>query len=548
MNRKKRVLFITEATYLNTGYATYSKNIIESLFNTGKYEIAEFSIYGSEEDPRRSTIKWKNYPNIPKPTNSIDLETYNSNPSNQFGEWRFERVCVDFKPDVVLCIRDFWMDAFVYKSPFRRIFKWVWMPTVDGSPQNEEWVDCFCNADGIITYSDWAYNVLKEQSGDAIKYIGTASPTASEHFYPMDKTAIRKEFGLDPNSKIIGTVMRNQRRKLFPVLFKAFSSYLKMTGDKNTFLYCHTSYPDNGWDLGNLLLENEISTRVLFSYICSKCGSLEVSKFNDAIKCCDRCRSFNSTPSNVANGVPDSILAKIYNTFDLYIQCSNSEGFGVPQVEAAACGVPVACTKYSAMEDVIQKLSAFPINLDGKYKELETGCDRAVPSVDSIVEIFNKFFSCSDEDKACIREKVRSQFLQNYSVDKSSSIWQQAIDSLEFADWSIPKSIKSETSFAHSEMTNSSFIDFCCNNYLIGEHMHRSHKIRSLKRDLNFSSYRPSKDGIFSTESSLFGKSNPVTLNRDKVLETFISLAKNSNFWENVRSGIITLERESWLR
>lgn len=548
MNRKKRILFVTEATYLNTGYATYSKNILESLSKTGKYDVAEFSIYGTEEDVRRNTIKWKNYPNIPKAGSAKDSEIYNSNPSNQFGEWRFERVCLDFQPDVVLCIRDFWMDAFVYKSPFRRIFKWIWMPTVDGSPQNEEWVDYFCNADAIITYSDWAYDVLKEQSGDSIKYAGTASPTASKHFYPMDKSNIRKEFGIDQNAKIIGTVMRNQRRKLFPVLFKAFSEYLKSTGDKNTFLYCHTSYPDNGWDLGNLLLENEISTRVLFSYICSGCGMLEVSKFNDAVKCCDRCRHFKSTPSNVANGVPDSILAKVYNLFDLYVQCSNSEGFGVPQVEAAACGVPVACTQYSAMEDVIKKLHAIPISLDGKYKELETGCDRAVPSVNSLVEIFRAFFSLPADKVYSIKKEIRQLFLENYSVEKSSSVWQDAIDSVGFADWSVAKKMKVESPISHDSMTNSEFIDACCNNYLIGEHMHRSHKIRSLKRDLNFSSYRPSKDGIFSTECSLFGRSNPTTLNRQKILETFIALAKDSNFWENVRSGSISLEKESWLK
>ena len=55
--------------------------------------------------------------------------------------------------------------------------------------------------------------------------------------------------GINPEWKVIGTVMRNQRRKLFPELFEAFGKYLKKTQDKNTYLYCHTSYPDNGWDL-----------------------------------------------------------------------------------------------------------------------------------------------------------------------------------------------------------------------------------------------------------------------------------------------------------
>ena len=128
MSRKKRVLFLTEAAYLSTGYATYSRNVLNHLKSTGKYEIAEISVYGSAEDPRRSTIPWKNYPVLPDSTSTDEeKQVYNSNQSNVFGSWRFERACLDFKPDVVLTIRDFWMDSFVYESPYRRIFKWIWM-------------------------------------------------------------------------------------------------------------------------------------------------------------------------------------------------------------------------------------------------------------------------------------------------------------------------------------------------------------------------------------------------------------------------------------
>ena len=56
MSRKKRILFISEAAYLNTGYAKYSKEVISRIHKTGKYEIAEFSIYSNPDDPRRKSI------------------------------------------------------------------------------------------------------------------------------------------------------------------------------------------------------------------------------------------------------------------------------------------------------------------------------------------------------------------------------------------------------------------------------------------------------------------------------------------------------------
>ena len=34
---KKKVLFVSEASYLNTGYATYSREVLKRLHATGKY-------------------------------------------------------------------------------------------------------------------------------------------------------------------------------------------------------------------------------------------------------------------------------------------------------------------------------------------------------------------------------------------------------------------------------------------------------------------------------------------------------------------------------
>jgi glycosyltransferase involved in cell wall biosynthesis len=49
-------------------------------------------------------------------------------------------------------------------------------------------------------------------------------------------------------------------------------------------------------------------------------------------------------------------MCLIYNLFDLYIQYHNSEGFGIPVIEAAACGTPVIATDFSAVCDVVRKV------------------------------------------------------------------------------------------------------------------------------------------------------------------------------------------------
>ena len=63
--RKKRILFCSEATFLNTGYATYTREILNYLHSTGKYDIAELASYGTTGDPQAEGIPWRFYGVVP---------------------------------------------------------------------------------------------------------------------------------------------------------------------------------------------------------------------------------------------------------------------------------------------------------------------------------------------------------------------------------------------------------------------------------------------------------------------------------------------------
>jgi len=549
MSRKKRILFITEASYLNTGYASYSREVMSRLFKTNKYELAELSTYGEIHHPRRSEIPWKNYPNMPDPKNTEHVKQYNAHPANQFGAWRFERVCLDFEPDIVFTIRDFWMDSFIYHSPFRNIFSWAWMPTCDASPQNPEWIDIFGETDYLITYSDWAGKIIQEQAGNQINYLGSAPPLAPPSFQQLDKKQVRNELGIPEDWNVIGTVMRNQRRKLFPSLFNAFSQFLKATGDTKTYLYCHTSYPDAGWNIAQLLLENEISSRVIFTYVCENCKHIEVCKMNDAKKVCPNCKQYKSSPSSVSNGLSDSELAKVYNSFDLYLQVANSEGFGIPAIEAASCGVPLAVVNYSAMEDFVNKVGAFPIRVAEKYKELETGCDRAVPDTQSIVDIMSHFFSLPEKERNEIGLKCNEMYKKNYNWDTTVEKWINAADSCSYANWKTPPLVKPLVEIPLDQPTNKLFVQDCLNAYNYNQRTGNSHYIRSMRRDLNRGITKQLVDGFYVSEFSPLAQPKPQPFNREFMVKIMKQRLENYNIWEQVRSNrsLLIDWKESWL-
>ena len=440
--RKKRVLWVNEASFLATGYSTYGKEVMTRMHNSGKYEIAELACYSVPNDERAKDIPWRVYPNLP--TNDEQNEVYNSDNKNAFGKWQFENVCLDFKPDVVLDIRDFWMWNFESSSPFRKFFRHILMPTVDSEPQAPEWLYEIAKADKVLTYQDWSLEYLSKMNG-INNLVESAPSAANPDFVPQDKTQIKQMIGLDKDIKIVGTLMRNQMRKLYPQLFQDFKKFLNKTKRDDVYLFCHTSYPDlNCWDIPALLNEYELSSKVLFSYRCENCGNLKIGPYQDINAFCGKCGQDSLCFPSVHNGIPTEALAKIYNIMDVYVQYACAEGLGMPQLEAAACGVPVMATNYSGMEDIVKKLDGYPINYTTS-KEMATGCLRAIPNSGDFVNKLINFFNMTDEQRKKKSIETRANFEKHYhSWDKIAEIWMKVIDEVDFPElpWNHPARIK----------------------------------------------------------------------------------------------------------
>ena len=448
MNKSKlKILMVSEASFLSSGFSIYTREILSRLYNSNKYEIAEFASYGFVNDPRDKSIPWKYYANAVKDDDPRHKE-YSSRGDNQFGRWRFEKVLLDFRPDVVIDIRDYWMSSYQAISPLRKFFHWILMPTVDSAPQQEEWIDTFLSADSVFTYSDWGAEVLKNQSSGKINYIDTVSPGVDlSVFTPIeDKKTLREQCGVPPDSFVVGSVMRNQKRKLIPELMVSFRKtidILKQEGNKtgeNIYLYLHTSYPDAGWDLPELLKEHRLANRVFFTYLCRRCHNMESSIFVGPQKVCSRCLEKSMTFSSVTNGISTEQLAKVYNLFDIYVQYSICEGFGCPQTEAGACGLPVFTVNYSAMCDIVKKLEAVPIQPRSYFKELETKAIRVYPDnnqlANEIVEISNMPIS----ERLAKGQKTRQLTEKYYNWDDIAKKWEKHLDKIDKSyrsDWNI---------------------------------------------------------------------------------------------------------------
>ena len=536
----KKILFVTEFSELSTGYSVYTKNVLSYLSKVPHFEVAELSCYVDRNNQAIKNVPWKVYPNKPLKEDP-EFASYSGNTAAQFGDQTFNAVLLDFQPDIVMDIRDWWMFEFEQRSPFRDFFHWAIMPTVDAQPQDPQWVNTYASADSVFTYSEFGRDVLLNQCDD-MKFIDIASPAAdSEIFKPLDKFPHKESCGLSGDSFIIGTVMRNQKRKLYPDLFASFRKILDTTHRDDLFLYCHTYYPDIGWDIPSLLNDYNLSSRVLFTYKCKTCHLITSDFFNDGVQICKSCGNFTNQLAGISNSVDSNQLASIYNLFDVYVQYANSEGFGMPQLEAAYCGVPVVSVNYSAMESVIKNIGGIPIQPLSFYKECETGCDRAVPNNEEFIQVMTNLIRLGKQDNAKRGLEIRDKALKVYNWKQTAEKWKSHFEKIQLKPieqtWlSRPRVVEPARQIPEDRVSILDKVNFLFTDVLHKPEWLGSFFWRKAVKDCTFGykCQNLSKDFYFNeSHNKNYGSMQPFSI--DQALEEMINFRTQLNDWELAR-------------
>lgn len=530
-----KILLVSEFTGLgSTGYSNYYKEIATALHNSG-HEVIELASYGDNNDQQHLNYKrncpWKvilNYPDV-KFTN--DVRAYEKRESAtgdaKFGSWAFDVICAQEHPDVVISVRDHWYDKFIIDSPASRYYISVLSPTVDSRPQKPDWLDTFGNTDVITTYNEWSNNWLLTQYSchNLRNYI---SPCAAAEYKILNRNLCRSELNIPVNIRLVGTVMRNQKRKKFPELFKAVREV------KDLYLYCHTAYPDKGWEIPDLILKNEIQDRCFLTYMCHSCGYYTASLYAGRSPVCPMCSLEMETP-NARNGLNNDALCKIYNCMDLYVQPHIAEGFGIPVIEAAKCGVRCVSTNYSAQEDIIPKVCGIPLQPLSTETEMETGCERATIDVKALIGILS-----SNESYNYSREEIAAAYNENYKWENTAKKWVDLVNSITPKRlWDSSPNIKKPLEYHEIEklnFPNREYIICCilnvaCQESLLGSFLH-AQMLDALNSGFIVVKDTQEKDGGI------------LQIDKKYVYNKFRSIRENINIWENQRVKI----RESFLK
>lgn len=508
-----KILLVNEFSQLGSGYGRYGKELLERFSRDG-YEVAELACFGHHEDEKIKNCKWTVYPNLPREN---EKEEYSKNAQNSNGKWKFEHVCLDFQPNCVISLTDPFFNEFIHHSPYREYFNFVTMAPVDGIPQHTEWINFFKQSDGLITYTDFGKEHLESYG---LKVDGVASP-ASTDLYPIKKENINQfKHSCNLGDKIIiGTIMRNQPRKLFDALFEAFS-ILSKESDKYV-LYCHTTYPE-GWDIPELLIKHGIISKVFFTYQCLNCDECVLSNFIDIGTFCKKCHNLSLKMPGGQKFVDNSMLNRIINLFDCYVQLASREGFGMPQVEAASCNIPIVTIPYAGMEDVVEKLKALPINISSFYLNYQMNMMEAIPDINDIVaKIKLSLVSINN---------TRERYIEKYnSWENPYQVFKNIIDKLPIKQWS-SKNINKLPEYKELNTDNDTYVKYLLTEVYNKPELVNSYLHSRTLRDLNFGTTFGGVAGNYLTEGIKQDKFIP--FDRKVAYEFFSRQRKFNDFWQ----------------
>jgi len=127
-------------------------------------------------------------------------------------------------------------------------------------------------------------------------------------------------------------------------------------------------------------------------------------------------------------GMSPAAIAEIYRSLDLFTNCSYGEGFGIPILEAQACGVPVVVTDSTAMPELVG--AGWKVG----YERVWHDSQGAWTSVPHIGEIVDAYLAAYDQARDTDLRAQAWAFAQDYDADLVvQTYWKPTLDRFEAA-------------------------------------------------------------------------------------------------------------------
>lgn len=382
-----RVLVTGYSPRTHASYGTIIRELWTRLMKTGEFEMEQHAWFNI---PSMEDVPWKLWPT--QIGQRHDGKT-GFLEQDKWGSESFEAVLKKFQPEIVWNLGDIYMSRYIDAYKRRYGFKLIRWTLTEGDPIDRDNIPFIQSAERTVAITQYAADKWGEITGD--KYPVIYHGTDLDVFKPVtteQKYAIRKSVtngAIKDDDFLIAYVGRNQGRKRPWLTFEAIhylqtgawgwdergkprrlewdplsrrhkddKSIVRFAEKVPAKLWLHSADDGTRWRYDLLEKQWNVSEHVI-----------RTDGYSDK------------------HGLPTDQMAGIYQISDALSMMSGSEGFGVPIIEATACGVPTVYTNYSGCGEVGNVCKGLSVNYIGSepcaishvrwvYPDLNHGLER----------------------------------------------------------------------------------------------------------------------------------------------------------------------------
>ena len=259
--------------------------------------------------------------------------------------------------------------------------------------------EAYANSDAmIVTSSHWSKQGFVRSGADPDRVVVVPLGVDPKIYKPLpiaERQALRQQLGWNDYFIFLNNGVLWRDRQGIGFLLKAFASIVDR--------YPHARLMVKGRDY---IFPSKNSLEEIISRVLSE---IDVAKVLPRL-------------IYIGESLSCAKLAQLYQVGDAYVSPYLAEGFNLPVLEAAACGLPVICTKGGSTDDFIHPSFVFTITSEMRTFTLQNETGYAmIPSLDHLIDLMQSVIdqsSLGDRARENGPEWVHSRFSWKHTVDR----------------------------------------------------------------------------------------------------------------------------------
>jgi len=402
MNKKIKILTISDHPLSPSGVGTQTKYVIEALLKTGRYEVLSFGGAISHENYEMSKVE-------------PYMDDWRILPVDNYGTQEHIRSCLrSEKPDILWFMTDprFWGWLWEIEDEIRANVPMVYYHVWDNYPAPEFNKVFYQSNDVVATISKVTDDIVSIVAPDVERHY-VPHAIDPEFFHPLQKEDIEPFmidlFGVESMDDIEPRFTffwnnRNARRKQSGTLIYWFNEFLDRVGRDKARLVMHTDPNDaHGQPLVHLCQKFGLTNKELM---------LSIDK------------------------LPPQYLNNLYNMADCTINISDAEGFGLATLESLSTGTPIIATMTGGLkEQLTDGEEWFGIGIEPSSKALIGS--QQVPYIfedrinkEDFMDALTKMMNMPEGDRRELSRKGLGHVRKNYNFEDFAKKWVELMDSV----------------------------------------------------------------------------------------------------------------------